>query len=57
APESVIQYLKTNWMGEANIKLWSAVYWVDRNIFQLCDTNMLVEAWHPLLKGTFMQGK
>jgi len=37
--------------------MWSAIYWTDRTIFQLCDTNMLVKAWHHLLKGTFMQGK
>lgn len=55
APESVISYLRTYWLND--IKLWSAVYRQDRNIFQLCDTNMLVEAWHHLLKGTFMQGK
>jgi len=57
APESVIEYLQTYWMGDENIKLWSAIYRADRNVFQLCDTNMLVEAWHHLLKGTFMQGK
>ena len=57
APESVIEYLQTYWMGDENIKLWSAIYRTDRNVFQLCDTNMLVEAWHHLLKGTFMQGK
>ncbi|KJA13752.1 hypothetical protein HYPSUDRAFT_72880 [Hypholoma sublateritium FD-334 SS-4] len=55
APESVISYLKTYWLND--IKLWSAVYRQDQNIFQLCDTNMLIEAWHHLLKGTFMQGK
>jgi hypothetical protein len=57
APESVVEYLQTYWMGDENIKLWSAIYRADRNVFQLCDTNMLVEAWHHLLKGTFMQGK
>lgn len=55
APPSVLEYLKTYWLGE--IKLWSAVYRSNHNIFQLCDTNMLVEAWHHVLKGTFMQGK
>ncbi|KAJ7845238.1 hypothetical protein B0H14DRAFT_2159220, partial [Mycena olivaceomarginata] len=29
----------------------------DRNIFQACDTNMLIEAWHRVLKGKFLQGK
>ena len=57
APESVVEYLQMYWMGDENIKLWSAIYRADQNVFQLCDTNMLVEAWHHLLKGTFMQGK
>jgi len=55
APESLLEYLETYWIPD--IRLWSAVYRQDRNIFQLCDTNMLVEAWHHLLKGNFMQGK
>ncbi|KAF8961834.1 hypothetical protein BDZ97DRAFT_1641064, partial [Flammula alnicola] len=56
APPSVVTYFETYWLGD-NIKLWSAVFRKDRTIFQLCDTNMLVEAWHHLLKGNFMQGK
>ncbi|KAF6756550.1 hypothetical protein DFP72DRAFT_769804, partial [Ephemerocybe angulata] len=28
-----------------------------RSIFQNSDTNMLVKAWHHLLKGKFMQGR
>ena len=55
APASVTEYLKTYWLGD--IKLWSAVYRKERTIFQDCDTNMLVEAWHHILKGSFMQGK
>jgi len=58
APSSIIQYLETFWLSDdENIKMWSAIYRTNRTIFQLCDTNMLVEAWHHLLKGTFMQGK
>ncbi|KAF5333285.1 hypothetical protein D9611_002793 [Ephemerocybe angulata] len=55
APASVIEYLEKNWMPIT--KMWSAVYRTERTIFQDCDTNMLVEAWHHLLKGKFMQGK
>ena len=44
APPSVIQYLETFWLEDENIKMWSAIYRTDRNVFQLCDTNMLVEA-------------
>lgn len=42
APASVIEYLKINWLNET--ELWSAVFRQDRSIFQICDTNMLVEA-------------
>ncbi|KAF9536364.1 hypothetical protein CPC08DRAFT_618050, partial [Agrocybe pediades] len=49
-------YLETYWLGNTT-KLWSNVYRQDRTVFQDCDTNMLVEAWHHLLKGTFMEGK
>ncbi|KAJ3529131.1 hypothetical protein NMY22_g9127 [Coprinellus aureogranulatus] len=55
APGDFIAYLKQYWMGD--VKMWSAVHRADRNIFESCDTNMLVEAWHHLLKSKFMQGK
>jgi hypothetical protein len=55
APPSVIEYLKTNWLPIK--EMWSAVHRVHRSARQDCDTNMLVEAWHHLLKGKFMQGK
>ncbi|PPR02766.1 hypothetical protein CVT24_002240 [Panaeolus cyanescens] len=57
APTSVVEYLTTNWLGDETVKQWSAVYRTDRSIFQDSDTNMLVEAWHHVLKGKFMQGK
>jgi MULE transposase domain len=57
APASVIQYFETYWLQGDNIQLWSAIYRKERTVFQECDTNMLVEAWHHLLKGTFMEGK
>ncbi|KAJ6570995.1 hypothetical protein DFH09DRAFT_916772, partial [Mycena vulgaris] len=55
APPSVVQYLQTTWMGV--VHMWSGVYRSDRSIFETCDTNMLVEAWHHLLKGDFLEGK
>ncbi|KAF6740966.1 hypothetical protein DFP72DRAFT_835956, partial [Ephemerocybe angulata] len=55
APQSVREYLEVNWMPITH--MWSAVHRVGRTVFQECDTNMLVEAWHHLLKGKFMQGK
>jgi hypothetical protein len=48
-------YLTVNWLPI--ITLWSAVYQKEWSKFQLCNTNMLVEAWHHLLKSKFMQGK
>ncbi|KAJ7744260.1 hypothetical protein DFH07DRAFT_723192, partial [Mycena maculata] len=55
APDSIVTYLETYWMKE--VELWSAVFRADRLIFELSDTNMLVEAWHHLLKGDFLEGK
>ncbi|KAJ7572268.1 hypothetical protein C8J56DRAFT_726675, partial [Mycena floridula] len=64
APPSMTEYLRKYWMGDENddwttsLKLWSAVYRQDRGIFELGDTNMLVEGiWHHLLKGDFLEGK
>ncbi|KAJ7749398.1 hypothetical protein B0H16DRAFT_1551332 [Mycena metata] len=37
--------------------MWSAVHRTDRTIFELCATNMLVEAWHHVLKGKFLHNK
>jgi hypothetical protein len=42
APESVISYLVKTWMVDK--ELWSGVFRQDRTIFELGDTNMLVEA-------------
>ncbi|PBK94985.1 hypothetical protein ARMGADRAFT_880019, partial [Armillaria gallica] len=54
-PPSMIEYLKMNWMGET--VLWSAVHCQGQSIFDDCDTNMLVEVWHHLLKGKFLEHK
>lgn len=39
------------------VELWSAVYRTTRDIHAVPDTNMLVEAWHRLLKHHFMGSK
>ncbi|KAH6909524.1 hypothetical protein BKA70DRAFT_1102441, partial [Coprinopsis sp. MPI-PUGE-AT-0042] len=57
APPSIIEYLARYWMGNEMVKIWSATNQTKRDIFQDCDTNMLLEAWHHILKGTLMQGK
>ncbi|KAJ7739180.1 hypothetical protein B0H16DRAFT_1227623, partial [Mycena metata] len=57
APNEFSGYLKQFWMSEKVVKMWSAVHRTGRNIFEACDTNMLVEAWHHVLKGKFLHGK
>ncbi|KAL1709711.1 hypothetical protein EV121DRAFT_194582, partial [Schizophyllum commune] len=57
APASLIEYLRVNWMSPDILRMWSGVYRTGRTIFQTCDTNMLVESWHRLLKHFFMAGK
>jgi hypothetical protein len=41
-PESVVQYLRDNWMPD--IQMWSAISRQNRTIFEEGDTNMLIEA-------------
>ncbi|KAJ6570677.1 hypothetical protein B0H10DRAFT_2107744 [Mycena sp. CBHHK59/15] len=55
APESVVTYLVRTWLVDK--ELWSAVYRRDRAIFELSDTDMLVEAWHHVLKSKHLAGK
>jgi len=57
APKSVVDYLQDNWLCDFYVQMWPAFYRTKRTIYQKCDTNMLVEAWHHLLKGRFLQGK
>ncbi|KAF7372423.1 SWIM-type domain-containing protein [Mycena venus] len=57
APQGFIQYLERYWMPEHVVRMWSAVFRTGRSIFEDCDTNMLIEAWHSVLKGTFLHGK
>ncbi|KAJ7734555.1 hypothetical protein DFH07DRAFT_844714 [Mycena maculata] len=40
-------------MSEKVIKMWSGVYRMPRTFFDDWDTNMLIEAWHSVLKGKF----
>ncbi|KAF7372286.1 hypothetical protein MVEN_00088300 [Mycena venus] len=57
APDSVIEYLEEYYVSETTLKMWSAMYRKDQKVFELCDTNMLVEAWHHILKTHHMEGK
>jgi hypothetical protein len=44
APDTFVEYLKETWMKDEVVAMWSAVYRSSRSIFEMCDTNMLVEA-------------
>ncbi|KAJ7572383.1 hypothetical protein C8J56DRAFT_747566, partial [Mycena floridula] len=55
APDSVITYLTKNWLPVKCMQ--SAVFRIGRTIWQDSDTNMLLEAWHHVLKGKFLEGK
>ncbi|KAJ7468310.1 hypothetical protein B0H11DRAFT_1645644, partial [Mycena galericulata] len=57
APQGFVQYLMDYWMREDVVKMWSAVFRTSRSIFENCNTNMLIEAWHSVLKGKFLHGK
>ncbi|EJD50975.1 hypothetical protein AURDEDRAFT_48698, partial [Auricularia subglabra TFB-10046 SS5] len=57
APASFLQYLQDYWMSDTQQAMWSAVNRQNRHIFEEGDTNMLVEAWHHILKGKFLNGK
>ncbi|KAF9048136.1 hypothetical protein BDP27DRAFT_1141058, partial [Rhodocollybia butyracea] len=50
-------YLCSMWMSEDIVKMWSAVYRGQRTIFKESDTNMLIEAYHHVLKSKFLHGK
>jgi hypothetical protein len=44
APHDFTTYLTNYWMPPHIIRMWSAVYHKGRSIFEICDTNMLIEA-------------
>ncbi|KAG8916885.1 hypothetical protein FRC02_003492 [Tulasnella sp. 418] len=37
--------------------MWAGTHRMDRSVFEMIDTNMLLEAYHHVLKGKFLQGK
>lgn len=57
APEAFLNYLEVTWLPERYVKMWSNVYRQGRDIYEDIDTNMLLEAWHHVLKGKFLHGK
>ncbi|KAH8980321.1 hypothetical protein EDB92DRAFT_1777684, partial [Lactarius akahatsu] len=54
-PQSLIDYLEVNWMPV--VPLWSGASRQNRTIFQEGDTNMLIEAYHHVLKSKWLDGK
>lgn len=57
SPEPFAKYFETTWLPERYKMMWSNVYRTNRNIHENVDTNMLLEAWHHVLKGKFLHGK
>ncbi|EDR04153.1 uncharacterized protein LACBIDRAFT_304748 [Laccaria bicolor S238N-H82] len=57
SPQSFVKYLEITWLPERYKKMWSNVYRQGRNIHEDIDTNMLLEAWHHVLKGKYLHGK
>jgi hypothetical protein len=49
APLDFVSYLAGTWMKDKVKQMWSVVYRRSRNIFEMCDTNMLVEAYMVFL--------
>jgi hypothetical protein len=57
SPQPFAKYLEITWLPERYKKMWSNIYRKGRNIHEDIDTNMLLEAWHHVLKGKFLHGK
>ncbi|KAH9054208.1 hypothetical protein EDB87DRAFT_1549809, partial [Lactarius vividus] len=54
-PKSVAQYLAWEWIPVK--EMWSAMYCQNRTIFEEGNTNMLLEAYHHVLKSKWLDGK
>ena len=48
APGSFIEYIDIYWLPDHVKKLWSGIYHRNHTIFELGDTNMLVEVYIAL---------
>lgn len=55
ASANFVNYLRATWLPV--VKMWSAAHRVGRSILKHVDTNMLIEAWHSVLKMKFMGGQ
>ncbi|KAH9173877.1 hypothetical protein EDB89DRAFT_2068386 [Lactarius sanguifluus] len=54
-PQSLAEYLAREWVSVK--EMWSAVFCQDRTIFEEGDTNMLLEAYHHVLKSKWLDRK
>ncbi|KAF8956366.1 hypothetical protein BDZ97DRAFT_1645896, partial [Flammula alnicola] len=57
APPDFLQYLQEYWLPLKYLVMWAAVYRKGRTVYELSDTNMLIEAWHHVFKGKFLEGR
>ncbi|KAF8972452.1 hypothetical protein BDZ97DRAFT_1637798, partial [Flammula alnicola] len=57
SPPPFWDYFVKYWLPQQFLLMWSAVYRRNRGIYLLSDTNMLIEAWHHVLKGKFLEGR
>ncbi|KAF8270563.1 hypothetical protein EI94DRAFT_1422579, partial [Lactarius quietus] len=54
-PQSLVKYIQTEWIPVT--EMWSKVSRQNRHIFEEGDTNMLIEAYHHVLKSKWLDGK
>ncbi|KAF8482190.1 hypothetical protein F5888DRAFT_1582308, partial [Russula emetica] len=54
-PKSVAQYIARDWLPYK--EMWTAMSRQNRMIFEKGDTNMLLEAYHHVLKSGWLDGK
>ncbi|KZV59540.1 hypothetical protein PENSPDRAFT_595249, partial [Peniophora sp. CONT] len=57
APTYFVEYLQEYWMGQDWLEKWTAMHRVGRDILSQSNTNMLIEVFHHVLKGTFLEGQ
>ncbi|KAF8079207.1 hypothetical protein FPV67DRAFT_1356857, partial [Lyophyllum atratum] len=57
APSYFNKYLEDYWLVPKFLRMWSATFRKNRTVFQITETNMLVEAWHHVLKWKFLRGQ
>ncbi|KAJ7599163.1 hypothetical protein C8J56DRAFT_721807, partial [Mycena floridula] len=56
-PVDVCKYLWEDWLSEQFLLMWSACWCTNRHVYDESETNMLIEAWHHVLKTHFLHSK